>query len=78
MKRALLSVSDKNGIIELAKFLRKNGVEIISTGGTATALSNENIQVTEIKEITGFPEMLGGRVKTLHPHVHGRQTAAPG
>ena len=71
MKRALLSVSDKKGIIELAKFLHNNGVEIISTGGTATALRDENIQVTEIKEITGFPEMLGGRVKTLHPNVHG-------
>ena len=71
IKRALISVSDKTGIIELAEELRKQGVEIISTGGTAKALSNAGIQVTNISDITGFPECLDGRVKTLHPKVHG-------
>ncbi|WP_409291208.1 bifunctional phosphoribosylaminoimidazolecarboxamide formyltransferase/IMP cyclohydrolase [Peribacillus sp. SCS-37] len=70
-KRALLSVSDKTGIVEFAKGLKEAGFEIISTGGTKGALMEEGIEVTGISEITGFPEILGGRVKTLHPNVHG-------
>jgi len=71
IKRALISVSDKNGIIELATELKKFGVEIISTGGTAKSLRDAKIEVTEVSEITDFPEMMDGRVKTLHPKVHG-------
>ncbi len=69
--RALLSVSDKTGIVELARGLAGLGVEIISTGGTATALRESGVPVTPLSEVTGFPEILGGRVKTLHPAVHG-------
>lgn len=69
--RALISVSDKTGIIEFAKALRDMGVDIISTGGTAIALTDSGIKVTSISGITGFPECLDGRVKTLHPAVHG-------
>ncbi|MBL4591224.1 MAG: bifunctional phosphoribosylaminoimidazolecarboxamide formyltransferase/IMP cyclohydrolase, partial [Phycisphaerales bacterium] len=69
--RALISVSDKAGIVELAHALRKLGVEIISTGGTAKALCDAGIEVTGIDEVTGFPEIMDGRVKTLHPKVHG-------
>lgn len=68
--RALISVSDKTGIVELAQELNKLGVEIISTGGTATALEKAGIPVIGISEITGFPECLDGRVKTLDPHIH--------
>lgn len=71
IKRALLSVSNKAGIVGLARELQEMGVEIISTGGTEKKLSGEGIEVTPISEVTGFPEMLGGRVKTLHPHIHG-------
>ncbi len=71
IKRALLSVSDKKGIVELAKELTNFGVEIISTGGTARALRESGLRVTEVSEITGFPEMMDGRVKTLHPKIHG-------
>ncbi len=71
VKRALLSVSDKTGIIELAKTLATLGVEILSTGGTARTLKDAGIKVTDVSEITGFPECLDGRVKTLHPKVHG-------
>lgn len=71
IKRALLSVSDKEGILELAKELDKFGVEIISTGGTAKSLRDDGIAVTEVSEVTGFPEMMDGRVKTLHPKIHG-------
>jgi phosphoribosylaminoimidazolecarboxamide formyltransferase/IMP cyclohydrolase len=71
IKRALISVSDKTGIIELAGELDKRGVEIISTGGTAKALAGAGIRVTNISDVTGFPECLDGRVKTLHPNVHG-------
>ena len=71
IKRALISVYDKSGILELVKFLRKNNVEIISTGGTFKYLKENNIEVTEISEITGSCEMLDGRVKTLHPIIHG-------
>jgi phosphoribosylaminoimidazolecarboxamide formyltransferase/IMP cyclohydrolase len=71
IKRALISVSDKKGIIEFAKALKEFGVEIISTGGTYTALKNSGIEVKQVSEITGFPEILDGRVKTLHPNIHG-------
>jgi phosphoribosylaminoimidazolecarboxamide formyltransferase/IMP cyclohydrolase len=70
IKRALISVYDKTGIIEFAKGLEKEGVEIISTGGTATLLAQNGIQVKAIEEITKFPEILGGRVKTLHPNIY--------
>ncbi|HCC03784.1 MAG TPA: bifunctional phosphoribosylaminoimidazolecarboxamide formyltransferase/inosine monophosphate cyclohydrolase [Clostridiales bacterium] len=68
--KALISVSDKTGIVEFAKGLEKNGVEIISTGGTFKKLKEEGVNVKEISELTGFPECLDGRVKTLHPKVH--------
>jgi phosphoribosylaminoimidazolecarboxamide formyltransferase/IMP cyclohydrolase len=71
IKRALISVSDKTGIVELAKELQNRGVEIVSTGGTAKALSDAGVKVINISDITGFPECLDGRVKTLHPKVHG-------
>jgi phosphoribosylaminoimidazolecarboxamide formyltransferase / IMP cyclohydrolase len=71
IKRALLSVSDKTGIAEFARRLQQKGVQIISTGGTAALLKSESIPVLEIEKFTGFPEILGGRVKTLHPKVHG-------
>jgi phosphoribosylaminoimidazolecarboxamide formyltransferase/IMP cyclohydrolase len=69
--RALLSVSDKTGIVAFAADLRQLGVEILSTGGTAQLLSKNNIQVTEVSDYTGFPEMMAGRLKTLHPKIHG-------
>ena len=68
---ALLSVSDKTGIVELARGLHARGVRLISTGGTAKLLADQGLPVTEVAEVTGFPEMLDGRVKTLHPKVHG-------
>ncbi len=71
VRRALISVSDKTGIVELSKQLTGLGVEIISTGGTYNLLQQEGIAVTQISEVTGFPEILDGRVKTLHPKVHG-------
>ena len=71
IKRALLSVSDKTGLLELAAALQKSGVDIVSTGGTFKALSEAGIPVTEVSQITGFPESLDGRVKTLHPKIHG-------
>lgn len=70
-RRALISVSDKTGIVEFAQGLHGAGVEILSTGGTAKLLSNEGVPVTEVSSYTGFPEMMDGRVKTLHPKVHG-------
>ncbi|MEW5758803.1 MAG: bifunctional phosphoribosylaminoimidazolecarboxamide formyltransferase/IMP cyclohydrolase [Candidatus Omnitrophota bacterium] len=70
IKRALISVSDKNGIVEFAKELNAQGIEIISTGGTAKILKENNIPAVEISDYTGFPEMLDGRVKTLHPKIH--------
>jgi len=69
--RALISVSDKTGIVEFAQQLIQHGVEILSTGGTAKLLSANDINVTEVSDYTGFPEMMDGRVKTLHPKVHG-------
>jgi len=71
IKRALISVSDKSGITEFAKQLRELGVEILSTGGTAKLLSDNGIEVIEVSDYTGFPEMMDGRVKTLHPKIHG-------
>ena len=71
IRRALISVSDKTGVLDLARELNKFGVEILSTGGTAKLFRENNIPVKEVSEYTGFPEMLDGRVKTLHPKVHG-------
>lgn len=71
IKRALISVSDKSGLVEFAKSLADNGVEILSTGGSAKAIRDAGIAVTEVADYTGFPEMMDGRVKTLHPKVHG-------
>jgi len=71
IRRALISVSDKTGVVELAQSLHDNGVELLSTGGTAKLIAEQGIAVTEISAYTGFPEMMAGRVKTLHPKVHG-------
>ena len=71
IKRALLSVSNKIGIVKFAQTLQNFGVEIISTGGTYNQLSQANINVRKIEDLTGFPEMMNGRLKTLHPLVHG-------
>ena len=71
VKRALISVSDKSGIVEFASALRDAGVELLSTGGTYRLLQDNGLQVTEVSEHTGFPEMMDGRVKTLHPKIHG-------
>jgi phosphoribosylaminoimidazolecarboxamide formyltransferase/IMP cyclohydrolase len=76
--RALLSVSDKTGLADFARALRKHGVEIVSTGGTAKLLRNAGIAVTDVAEITGMPEMMDGRVKTLHPKIHGGLLAVRG
>src|SRR4051812_33451035 len=69
--RALLSVSDKSGLIEFARALAGHGVELVSTGGTAKAIAAAGLKVRDVSELTGFPEMMDGRVKTLHPKVHG-------
>ena len=71
IERALLSVFDKTGLIPFAKTLADAGVELISTGGTAKALRDAGLTVTDLSDYTGFPEMLDGRVKTLHPKIHG-------
>ena len=71
IRRALLSVSDKSGLVEFAKALNSHGVALVSTGGTADALRKAGLPVTDVSELTGFPEMMDGRVKTLHPGVHG-------
>ena len=71
LRRALLSVSDKTGLVELARVLVEFGVELISTGGTAKVLRDAGLAVREVSELTEFPEMMDGRVKTLHPRVHG-------
>lgn len=71
IKRALLSVSDKRGIVEFGKELAAMGVDIISTGGTMKALHDAGVSVTAVQDVTGFPEMMDGRVKTLHPKIHG-------
>ena len=69
--RALISVSDKTGVEKLAKALTGLGVEILSTGGTAASLRKSGIEVTDVSDVTGFPEIMDGRVKTLHPMIHG-------
>ena len=71
IKRALLSVSDKAGLVELGHALAARRVELVSTGGTAKTLREAGLQVKDVSELTGFPEMMDGRVKTLHPAVHG-------
>src|SRR4030088_2655753 len=71
IRRALLSVSDKAGLVDLARVLVGFGVELISTGGTRKALADAGLAVKDISEVTGFPEILDGRVKTLHPRVYG-------
>ncbi len=71
VKRALISVSDKTGVVEFAKGLHELGVEIISTGGTMKAIAAAGVPVKSVSEVTGFPEMMDGRVKTLHPKIHG-------
>src|SRR3954467_7382066 len=71
IKQALISVSDKTGVLDFAKALSAMGVNILSTGGTAKLLADNGMKVTEVADYTGFPEMLDGRVKTLHPKVHG-------
>ena len=71
ISRALVSVYDKTGLVELGKSLEKNGIEILSTGSTAKTLRDAGVAVIPVEEYTGFPEMLGGRVKTLHPRIHG-------
>ena len=77
INRALLSVSDKTGIVELARRLVDLGAEIVSSGGTARALHEAGVEVTTVEDVTGAPEMLGGRVKTLHPQIHGGLLADP-
>jgi len=71
VNRALISVSDKTGIVDFASALRAMGVELLSTGGTFRLLQDSGLEVTEVADYTGFPEMMDGRVKTLHPKVHG-------
>lgn len=71
ISRALISVSDKSGIVSLARNLKELQIHILSTGGTALALQEAGIPVTEVSEYTGFPEMMDGRIKTLHPKIHG-------
>ncbi len=70
IRRAILSVTNKAGLTEFAAFLAANGVKLVSTGGTRRALENAGIPVTPVSDVTGFPEILGGRVKTLHPRIH--------
>src|ERR1700748_886581 len=69
VRRALLSVTDKTGIVEFSRKLHKLGIELISTGGTAKLLREHQIPVREVADVTGFPEMLDGRVKTIHPRI---------
>lgn len=70
IRRAILSVTDKTGLTELATYLHQNGVELVSTGGTQKYLEKEGLPVTAVSTVTGFPEIMGGRVKTLHPKIH--------
>ena len=71
ISRALLSVSDKTGLVDFARALAEHGIELVSTGGTRKALADAGLTVLDVSELTGFPEMMDGRVKTLHPDVHG-------
>jgi len=70
IKRAILSVTDKSGLLDFARFLNQGGVELFSTGGTRKKLTDAGLDVASVSEVTGFPEILDGRVKTLHPHIH--------
>ena len=70
-RRALLSVSDKSGLLDFARGLSARGFELVSTGGTAAALAAAGLPVTNVSDVTAFPEMMDGRVKTLHPKIHG-------
>ena len=70
IRRALLSVSDKTGLVDFARQLAGMGVDLVSTGGTAKALSDAGLKVTDVSAVTGFPEMMDVRIKTLHPKVH--------
>src|SRR5438552_6031210 len=78
ISRALLSVSDKGGLIDFARALKGYGVELVSTGGTRKALAEAGLAVLDVAALTGFPEMMDGRVKTLHPSVHGGLLAVRG
>src|SRR6201995_3629223 len=78
IKRALISVSDKSGLIDFARALAGHGIELISTGGTAKAIADAGLKVRDVSDLTGFPEMMDGRVKTLHPKVHGGLLAIRG
>ena len=78
IRRALLSVSDKSGLIEFAQALHGQGIALVSTGGTSAALKAAGLPVTDVAELTGSPEMMNGRVKTLHPKVHGGLLAIRG
>src|SRR5262245_63658345 len=71
MRRAVLSLSDKSGLLSFAQALHDRGFELVSTGGTARTLAEAGLPVTNVSDVTGFPEMMDGRVKTLHPHIHG-------
>ena len=76
--RALLSVSDKTGLLDFAKALHAHNIELVSTGGTAKAIADAGLPVRDVADLTGFPEMMDGRVKTLHPKVHGGLLAIRG
>src|SRR4029079_9543999 len=78
IRRARLSASDKTGLVAFATALKAHGIEIVSTGGTAAALKAAGLAVADVSEVTGFPEMMDGRVKTLHPRVHGGLLAIRG
>lgn len=71
IRRAIMSVTDKHGLVDFAMFLAAGGVEIVSTGGTCNALRDAGMEVTTVSSVTGFPEIMDGRVKTLHPAIHG-------
>ena len=71
VRRALISVSDKTGLLDLARTLAERGIEMLSTGGSAAMLREAGLKVKDVADVTGFPEMMDGRVKTLHPAVHG-------
>jgi phosphoribosylaminoimidazolecarboxamide formyltransferase / IMP cyclohydrolase len=71
ISRAVISVSDKSGLVEFARRLEGFGIELVSTGGTARTLSEAGLKVRDVSDLTGFPEMMDGRVKTLHPKIHG-------
>src|SRR4029450_13048595 len=78
ISRALISVSDKAGLVDFARALAERGVELVSTGGTRKALADAGLAVRDVSELTGFPEMMDGRLKTLHPKVHGGLLAIRG